>query len=92
MSLRVFVDRLATNRRTLTVYAPEPDEALAEHFEARGVTVDHERLPDDGSGGFVVVTAEEEFVGSIPGGSPADSSRPTRPTCTPGRPRRSDCR
>ncbi|WP_115863913.1 DICT sensory domain-containing protein [Halorussus litoreus] len=65
-TLRKFVDEVATNRRTITVYAPEPDEALAEHFETRGVTVAHEPLPADGSGGFVVVTADGEFVGSVP--------------------------
>jgi hypothetical protein len=48
------------------VYAPERDETLARHFETRGATVDHEPLPDDGSGGFVVVADDEEFVGSVP--------------------------
>ena len=65
MTLRDFVDEIASNRRTLTVYAPDPDEALERYFETRNVTVRHEPIPDDGSGGFVVVTADGEFVGSL---------------------------
>ncbi|NHN59498.1 MULTISPECIES: DICT sensory domain-containing protein [Halorussus] len=65
MTLRDFVDEVASDSRTLTVYAPEPDEALERHFEARQVAVEHEPIPDDGSGGFVVVTAQGEFVGSL---------------------------
>lgn len=66
MTLRAFVDEVADGSRSITVYAPERDEALARHFETRGATVDHESLPDDGSGGFVVVTDDGEFVGSVP--------------------------
>ncbi|WP_435175199.1 DICT sensory domain-containing protein [Halorussus sp. AFM4] len=65
MTLRDFVDEIASYRRTLTVYAPEPDGALERYFETRNVTVEHEPIPDDGSGGFVVVTADGEFVGSL---------------------------
>lgn len=60
-----FVDEVATHRRTVTVFAPEPDEALESYFETRNVTVEYEPLPDDGSGGFVVVTVDGEFVGSL---------------------------
>ncbi|WP_170977289.1 DICT sensory domain-containing protein [Halorussus salinisoli] len=63
--LREFVNEVASYRRTITVYAPEPDEELERYFEARNVTVEHEPLPDTGSGGFVVVTADGEFVGSV---------------------------
>lgn len=65
MTLRDFVDEVASYSRTLTVYAPEPDAALERYFETRNVTVEHEPIPDDGSGGFVVVTAGGEFVGSL---------------------------
>ena len=63
--LRKFVDEVATDRRTITVFAPERSEGLESYFGARNVTVEHEPLPDDGSGGFVVVTADGEFVGSV---------------------------
>ncbi|WP_135830389.1 DICT sensory domain-containing protein [Halorussus halobius] len=66
MTLRAFVEDVTAGSRTITVFAPERDEAFARHFESRGVTVEHERLPDDGSGGFVVVTEDGKFVGSVP--------------------------
>jgi DICT domain-containing protein len=64
-SLREFVDEVASARRTVTVFAPDRIESLESYFETRNVAVEHEPLPDDGSGGFVVVTAEGEFVGSV---------------------------
>jgi len=63
-SFAEFVEQVATNRRTIAVYAPERQAALEAYFGSRNVTVEHESLPNDGSGGFVVVTAEGEFVGS----------------------------
>ncbi|NEU56146.1 DICT sensory domain-containing protein [Halorussus sp. MSC15.2] len=65
MGLRQFLDAVADRRKTVTVFAPDPYEGLESHFETRNVTVEHEHLPDDGSGGFVVVTAGGEFVGSV---------------------------
>jgi DICT domain-containing protein len=65
MTLREFLDEVASHRRTITVFAPAPDETLERYFETRNVAVEHEPLPDDGSGGFVVVTADGEFVGSL---------------------------
>jgi len=64
-SLREFVDEVAADRRTITAFTPERPEALESYFAARNVSVEHEPLPDDGSGGFVVVTADGEFVGSV---------------------------
>lgn len=69
MSLADFLDGIAKRRKTLTVFAPEQYETLADHFETRNVTVEHESLPDDGSGGFVVVSENGEFVGSVGGDS-----------------------
>ena len=66
VTLRAFVEEVADGSRSITVYAPERDDTLARHFETRGATVDHEPLPDDGSGGFVVVADDGEFVGSLP--------------------------
>lgn len=65
MTLREFIDEYTASRRTITVFAPEQDDALESYFEARNVTVEHELLPDDGSGGFVVVTDDGEFAGSV---------------------------
>jgi hypothetical protein len=65
MSLRTFFDGIADRRRTITVFAPERYDALEGHFETRNVAVEQEPLPDDGSGGFVVVTEGGEFVGSV---------------------------
>ena len=67
MALADFLDDVARRRKTLTVFAPERYQRLADHFESRNVTVEHESLPDDGSGGFVVVTEDGEFVGSVGG-------------------------
>ncbi|WP_158056170.1 DICT sensory domain-containing protein [Halorussus halophilus] len=67
MSLADFLAEVARRRKTLTVFAPEQYERLGDHFETRNVTVEHETLPDDGSGGFVVVSENGEFVGSVGG-------------------------
>lgn len=64
-TLHEFIDEVAAYQRTITVFAPQRDEALESYFETRNVVVEHELLPDDGSGGFVVVTADGEFVGSV---------------------------
>lgn len=65
MGLRTFLDRAAERERTITVFAPDRFEDLEAHFETRNVAVEHEPLPDDGSGGFVVLTEDGEFVGSV---------------------------
>ena len=65
MGLRAFLDRAAERERTITVFAPQRFEDLESHFETRNVAVEHEQLPDDGSGGFVVLTENGEFVGSV---------------------------
>lgn len=65
MGLRDLLDGIAGNRKTLTVFAPERYDALEPYFETRNVAVEHEDLPDDGSGGFVVVSEGGDFVGSV---------------------------
>lgn len=65
MTLEAFLDDVAARTKTITVYAPERYEPLEAQFETRNVAVDHEPLPDDGSGGFVVVTDDGEFAGSV---------------------------
>lgn len=65
MGLGTFLDRAAERERTITVFAPEQFEDLESHFETRNVAVEYEALPDDGSGGFVVLTENGEFVGSV---------------------------
>lgn len=65
LTLGAFLETAAARRKTLTVFAPEYYETLADHFESRNVTVEHAGLPDDGSGGFVTVSEGDEFVGSV---------------------------
>jgi hypothetical protein len=65
MSLRTFLDEIADRRKAITVFAPERYDSLEGQFETRNVAVEQESLPDDGSGGFVVVTEDGEFVGSV---------------------------
>lgn len=77
MGLRELLDSAAGRRKTVTVFAPERYDALESHFERRNIAVEHERLPDDGSGGFVVVTADGEFVGSIDASAVADLVSPS---------------
>lgn len=78
MELRTLLDRTTKRERTITVFAPEQFEDLESHFETRNVAVEHEPLPDDGSGGFVVLTENGEFVGSV--GAAAVSELLANPT------------
>ncbi|USZ67770.1 sensor protein [Halorussus salilacus] len=90
MSLRDFLDDATARQRTLTVFAPERFERLESHFETRTVAVDHVSIPDDGSGGFVVVTDRGEFVGSVGAAAVRDllgeSPRRSRTGSVPGDP------
>ncbi|WP_132059571.1 DICT sensory domain-containing protein [Halorussus amylolyticus] len=63
--LRSFLDEVASRRKTVTVFAPDRLDGLESQFETRNVAVEHADLPDDGSGGFVVVTEGGEFLGSV---------------------------
>jgi len=65
MTLKAFLDDVASHEKRITVYAPERYEPLEAQFETRNVAVEHEPLPDDGSGGFVVVTDSGEFAGTV---------------------------
>jgi DICT domain-containing protein len=62
--LREFLDEAASSGRTITVFAPQPCESVENYFEARNVSVEHEPIPDDGTGGFVVLSVDGEFAGS----------------------------
>lgn len=50
--------------RTLTVYAPTFPDPLSDHFASGNTRVCHSPLPDDGSGGFLVVRGEGTFRGA----------------------------
>jgi hypothetical protein len=65
MGLREFLEEIANRRKTITVFAPEHYDELESYFESRNIAVEYESLPDDSSGGFVVVTEDGEFVGSV---------------------------
>ncbi|UPW00741.1 sensor protein [Halorussus gelatinilyticus] len=64
MTLRDFLDGVASSRRTVTMFAPRPCESVETYFESRNVTVEYEPIPDDGTDGFVVLSVDGEFVGS----------------------------
>lgn len=61
-----FVDAAERDRRTLTVYASDPDAAkpVRDRFETRNARIEFRQLPD-GSPEFLVVRTDDEFVGSI---------------------------
>ncbi|UPV74719.1 sensor protein [Halorussus limi] len=64
MTLREFLDGVASSGRAVTIFAPRPCESVETYFESRNVTVEYEPIPDDGSGGFVVLNVDGEFAGS----------------------------
>ncbi|MFC7079932.1 DICT sensory domain-containing protein [Halorussus caseinilyticus] len=84
MGLHEFLDAVADRRKTITVFAPEPNRAFESHFETRNVAVEHEYIPDDSSGGFVVVTESGEFVGSVGGTAVNHLVSPTETDLEPG--------
>ena len=62
--LREFLDEAASSRRCVTVFSPRACESVESYFETRNVSVEYESIPDDGSGGFVVLSVNGEFAGS----------------------------
>ncbi|PSP55535.1 sensor protein [Halobacteriales archaeon QS_1_67_19] len=73
MGLRELLDGIAAGRKRVTVFAAERYEALESFLEAQTGEFEYEQLPDDGSGGFVVVSEDREFVGSV-GAAPIDEA------------------
>jgi hypothetical protein len=65
VSLRDFVDRVERQRSTDVEYSASESSDLAERLSLRNVDVTHRRLPDTGSGGFVV-RRNDEFRGALP--------------------------
>ncbi len=66
MLLRDFVDRIERQRRTVVEYSPSDSSDLEARLSLRNVDVTHRRLPDTGTGGFVVVRRDDEFRGTVP--------------------------
>lgn len=80
MALRQLLEEVAAGRKTVTVFAPERYDALESYFETRNIAVEHEDLPDDGSGGFVVVSEGGDFLGSIGADAVAELVSPSKTT------------
>lgn len=65
-SLAAFLDDLAAERRTVTVYAADPPSDLAGWLSDWHVDVRFDRLPPGTGDGFVTVRQGERFLGSVP--------------------------
>lgn len=65
MSLKAFIREMEGRRKTVTVFAHEPQFGLGNYFGARHVAVEYERLPPHETEEFVTVSEGEEFLGSI---------------------------
>ena len=65
MSLKEFIREMEDRRKTVTVFAHEPQFGLGSYFGTRHVTIEYERLPSDESEEFVTVSSGDEFLGSI---------------------------
>ncbi|WP_129116974.1 DICT sensory domain-containing protein [Halegenticoccus tardaugens] len=65
MSLKELIRDLESRRKTVTIFAHEPDPGLAEYFDDWHVSVEYERLPRDGYEEFVVVSEGDEYLGSV---------------------------
>lgn len=65
MSLSALIDRVQRERRTITLYAPEPSEPLETHFEGQYATVEHVFLPAEAGPPFLTVREGGRFLGAI---------------------------
>lgn len=82
--LREFLDEAVSSRRRLTIFSPRPCESVESYFEARNVSVEYEPIPDDGSGGFVVLSVDGEFAGSAAMSAVRHLVSPTEADLEPG--------
>lgn len=65
-TLQSFVDDLAAERRTVTVYAADPLPDLAARLSDWHVDVRFDRLPGGADDGFITVRQGDQFLGSVP--------------------------
>lgn len=65
MTLASFLERVEETTRTIELYAPEPLQELAEHFERGTTTATYRSLPAAASGGFLVVLEDGRFRASV---------------------------
>lgn len=90
MSLAAILEAHRTRTRTLTIYAPERPADVEEWFDFPGVEVEYRSLPDDGTGGFVAVSEDGQFLGSVPVAALRDLVRPDAPPAPGERSRAED--
>ncbi|EJN61623.1 hypothetical protein HSB1_06640 [Halogranum salarium B-1] len=65
MSLKELIHEMEDRRKTITVFAHEPQFGVGSYFGARHVTVEYERLPTADTDEFVTVSAGDDFLGSV---------------------------
>ncbi len=65
MTLADFVDDVAAERKTLTIYAGDDAPDVSAYFDTRNVTVEREPLPPGGPSGFAVLRDSAGFVGAF---------------------------
>ncbi|WP_439026948.1 DICT sensory domain-containing protein [Haloarchaeobius sp. DT45] len=65
MSLAQILERMRSRRKTMTVYSTEPIQDLDLAFEARNVTIRYEPLPAGDQDGFIVVSDDGGYIGSV---------------------------
>ncbi|WP_435358864.1 DICT sensory domain-containing protein [Haloarchaeobius sp. DFWS5] len=65
MSLHDILTEMRARRKTVTVYGADPRDDLEALFDTRNVTVVHQSLPDEDTEGFLVVSDEHGYLGSV---------------------------
>lgn len=65
MSLTELLTELEDRRKTVTVFAHDPQFGVGSCFGARHVTIEYERLPSEETDEFVTVSDGDDFLGSV---------------------------
>ncbi|WP_435364329.1 DICT sensory domain-containing protein [Haloarchaeobius sp. DYHT-AS-18] len=76
MSLSQILETMRSRRKTMTVYASEPIADLDLAFEARNVSLRYEPLPEGDQEGFIVVSDDGGYIGSVGLGAVAELVSP----------------
>lgn len=64
-SFRESLSQVARRHKTITVYATQPHEDLIDQFAERNATIVHRPLPEGYEVEFVVVSENEQFLGTM---------------------------
>lgn len=65
MTFTDFIREMEDRRKTVTIFAHEPQTGLGKYFGTRHVTIDFEQIPPDDPEEFVTVSLDDDFLGSI---------------------------